>query len=128
MDNVGCAILIYGSYMATNREYRNLDNLTAPIAATYPARPVARRTPIYEDITFSNITATVQSGRRAGLIWGLPEAPVQNVLLDKVKITADKPFGIYDAKNVRFVDSQITTPDGVDAISSTNAQIATDSP
>jgi hypothetical protein len=50
------------------------------------------------------------------------------VLLDKVNITADKPFGIYDAQNVRFVDSKITTPEGVDAISSTNAQIVTDSP
>jgi polygalacturonase len=123
MNNVGCAILIYGSYMSTNREYRDLDDLTAPIAASYPSRPVGRRTPIFGDITFSNIIATVQPGRRAGLIWGLPEAPVTNVLLDKVKITADKPFGIYDAQNVRLVDSQIVTPDGINQLSSTNAQI-----
>jgi polygalacturonase len=123
MNNVGCAILIYGSYMNTNRIYRNLNDLTADQAATYPARPVAARTPIYSDFIFSNITATVQSGRRAGLIWGLPEAPVTNVLLDKVKITADKPFGIYSAQNVRLVDCQIITPDGVNALSSTNAQV-----
>jgi polygalacturonase len=126
MNNVGCAILIYGSYMATNRDYRNLNDLTAPIAASYPARPVAARTPIYSNFVFSNITATVQSGRRAGLIWGLPEAPVNNVLLDKVKITADKPFGIYSAQNVRLVDTQIITPDGVSPLSSTNAQIVID--
>lgn len=127
MNNVGTAILIYGSYMSPNRQYRNLDNLTAAIAASYPASPVTRRTPIYGDITFSNITATVESGHRAGLIWGLPEAPVNNVLLDNVKITADKPFGIYDAKGVRLVDSQIITPGSVNALSSTNAQITIDS-
>ena len=57
--------------MATNRAYRALNGeLTPEIAATYPAAPVGRRTPIYRDITFSNITATVPAGRRAGLIWG----------------------------------------------------------
>ena len=123
MNNVGCAILIYGSYMATNRAYRNLNDLTAPIAVTYPSRPIAPRTPIYSNFIFSNITATVQSGRRAGLIWGLPEAPVTNVLLDKVKITADKPFGIYSAQNVRLVDCQIITPEGVAPLSYTNADV-----
>ncbi len=116
-------ILIYASYMATNREYRDLNNLTPAIAAGYPGAPVGRRTPIYRDITFSNITATAAAGRRAGLIWGLPEMNVTNVLLERVNITADKPFGIYDAQNVRLVDTKIITPDGVNPISSTNAQI-----
>ena len=123
MNNVGCAILIYGSYMSADRQYRDLNDLTAPIAASFPGAPVTMRTPIYGDITFSNITATLQPGRRAGLIWGLPEAPVANVLLDKVTITADKPFGIYDARNVRLVDSRIITPDGINLLSSTNAQV-----
>ncbi len=126
MTNVGIPILIYGTYMATNREYRNLDNLTAAIAVSYPEKPVVSRTPIYSDITFSNITATVQTGRRAGLIWGLPEAPVKNITLEKVKITADKPFGIYDAQNIRLVDSQFVTPEGVNALSTTNAQVVID--
>lgn len=124
MTNVGCPILIYASYMATNREYRNLNNLTPAIAASYPSNAVVSRTPIYRDIIFSNITATAQSGRRAGLIWGLPEMAVTNVLLQRVKITADKPFGIYDAQNVRLVDSEIITPEGVNQLSVTNAQIA----
>jgi polygalacturonase len=123
MTNVGCPILIYAEYMATNRAYRLLNNLTPAIAAGYPAAPVGRRTPAYAGITFSNITATAQSGRRAGLIWGLPEMAVTNVLLEQVNITADKPFGIYDAQGVRLVDCKIITPDGVNRISSTNAQI-----
>ena len=123
MTNVECPILIYGSYMATNRVYRDLNKLTPVVAATYPAQAITARTPIYGDITFSNITATVQSGHRAGLIWGLPEAPVTNVLLERVNIAADGPLGIYDARSVRLVDCQITTPDGINKLSSTNAQV-----
>ena len=123
MTNVGCPILIYAAYMAKEREYRNLNNLTPTIAASYPAAPVAERTPVYRNITFSNITATVQSGRRAGLIWGLPEMAVTNVLLQNVNITADKPFGVFNAQGVRLVNSKILTPDGVNKLSCTNAQI-----
>jgi polygalacturonase len=125
MTNVGCPILIYESYMAEGKEYRNLNNLTPEIAATYPAAPVGERTPVYRDFVFSNITATAQSGRRAGLIWGLPEMNVTNVLLEKVNITADKPFGIYFAQGVRLVNSKIFTPGGVNKLSCTNAQITT---
>ena len=123
MTNVECPILIYGSYMTTNRAYRALNDLTPAIAASYPTNEIVSRTPIYRDIIFSNITATVQSGRRAGLIWGLPEMAVTNVLLQRVNITADKPFGIYEAQNVRLVDSKIITPAGVNKLACTNAQM-----
>jgi hypothetical protein len=123
MTNVGCPILIYASYMATNREYRALDRLTPEIAATYPAAKITGRTPIYRDIIFSNLTATVPAGRRAGLIWGLPEMAVTNVLLQQVNITAERPFGIYEARGVRLVDSKITTPDGVNRLACTNAVV-----
>jgi polygalacturonase len=123
MTNVEIPILIYAAYMAKDPKYRKLNDLTAEIAAGYPAAPVGPRTPNYHDITFSHITATVAHGRRAGLIWGLPEAPVRNLLLEDVHITADKPFGIYDAKNVQFVKCNIVTPEGVNKLSTANAQI-----
>lgn len=123
MTNVNYPILIYASYAATNRQYRALTDVTPAIAASYPSNAVVSRTPIYRDITFSNITATTQSGRRAGLIWGLPEMNVSNVLLEKINITADKPFGIYDAQNVRLVNCKITTPEGVNKLSCANAQV-----
>ncbi len=123
MTNVGFPILIYGAYLATNREYRALQALTPEIAATYPAARVAALTPTYRDIVFSNITATAQRGRRAGLIWGLPEAAVSNVVLEDVTITADKPFGIYNAQAVRLANCKITTPEGVNQLSCTNAQV-----
>ncbi len=123
MTNVIFPILVYGTYNARDREYRDLTHLTADIASTYPSNAVESRTPIYSDILFSNITATVQPGGRAGLIWGLPEMNVSNVVLQQVNITADKPFGIYDARNVRLIDSKIVTPDGINKLSVTNAQI-----
>jgi polygalacturonase len=123
MTNVLYPILIYASYNATDPAYRALTDLTPAIAATYPSAPITATTPIYRDITFSNITATTAPGRRAGLIWGLPEAPVTNVLLENVHITADKPFGIYEVQNVRLVDTQIITPAGTNQLSTTNAQI-----
>ena len=123
MTNVGFPILIYASYMAKEKPFRDLVKLTPEIAASYPAAAVSDHTPAYRDFVFSNITATVRSGRRAGLIWGLPEVTVTNVLLQNVNITADKPFGIYNAQNVRVVNSKILTPDGVNKFSSTNAQV-----
>jgi hypothetical protein len=110
--------------MATNREYRDLNNLTPAIAATYPRREIVSTTPIYRDIVFSNITGTASSGHRAGLIWGRPEMNVSNVLLQNVTITADKPLGIYSAQNVRLVNTKIITPKSVEPIASTNSTIA----
>ncbi len=123
MTNVGCPILVYASYQARERQYRNLTKLTSEIAAQYPAAPVTSLTPIYRDIVFSNLTATVEPGGRAGLIWGLPEMAVTNVRLQNVNITADRPFGIYEAQGVRLVDCKITTPAGVNKLSCTNAQV-----
>lgn len=123
MTNVLCPVLIYGSYMATSREYRNLMNLTPAVAASYEPRPVTGSTPIYRDILFSNIVATVPAGGRAGLIWGLPEMPASNIVLQKITISASKAFGIYNAQNVRLVDSKIITPAGVDPWSVTNARV-----
>jgi polygalacturonase len=124
MTNVGMPILIYASYAATNREYRNLKELTPEIAGGYGAAPIGARTPIYRDLIFSNITAAVSPGNRAGLIWGLPEMNVTNVLFQNVNITADKPFGIFDARGVRLVNSKITTPEGINKLSVTNADFS----
>jgi polygalacturonase len=123
MTNVGCPILIYGAYVANEREYRNLNGLSPEVAATYPAAAITDHTPIYRNFMFSNITATAASGSRAGLVWGLPEMNVTNVLLHNVNLTADKPFGVFNAQGVKFVDCNIKTPEGVNQISSANANV-----
>jgi hypothetical protein len=79
-------------------------------AVKYPAAPVTDRTPMYRNLVFSNIIATASAGSRAGLIWGLPEIAVSNVFLQNVRITADKPFGVFNAQGVRMVNCEITYP------------------
>jgi polygalacturonase len=124
MTDVGCPILIYASYTEKDKQFRNLNNLTPEIAAKYPAAPIVETTPVYRDFVFSNIIATAAPGRRAGLIFGLPEMNVTNVLLQNVRIRADKPFGVFNARNVRLVDCQISTPAGVNKIAEANAAVA----
>ncbi|HEX3358205.1 MAG TPA: glycosyl hydrolase family 28 protein [Tepidisphaeraceae bacterium] len=123
MTNVGFPILIYGSYAANEREYRDLTNLTPAIATTYPSRPMSDRTPVFKDITFTNITATAAAGHRAGLIWGLPEAPASNIVLQNVSIKADKPMGIYSAQGVKLVGCKIVTPEGENKLSTVDAEV-----
>jgi polygalacturonase len=49
-------------------------------------QPVTRLTPHFHDITIENLTAT--GGASAGVIAGLPEAPIRGVVLRNVKISA----------------------------------------
>ena len=122
MTNVDIPILIYAAYEAPEKQYRDLTNLTPAIAIGYPAKPLGDRTPVFRDITFSDVIATAAKGSRAGLVWGLPEAPVINLVLQNVSITADKPFGIYNADHVRFENCKIVTPAGVNKLSVGNAR------
>lgn len=54
--------------------------------------PITRLTPFFHDITIENISS-VKSGT-AGVIVGLPEAPVKNVVLKNINITAEKGMTI----------------------------------
>ncbi len=126
MTNVGIPILIYAEYMAKEREYRNLQKITPEIAETYPSAAVTNLTPIYRNITFTNITATAEKGKRAGLIWGLPEAAISNIVLQNVTIQADNPFGIFFADNVQLVNCKITTKEGENKLALTHAKVSID--
>ena len=50
------------------------------------AQPVTRLTPRLHNITIENVTAT--GSRWAGVIVGLPEAPITGVVLRNVRISA----------------------------------------
>jgi polygalacturonase len=123
MTNVGIPILIYAAYNAKEREFRNLQKITPEIAGNYPPAAVSDSTPVYSNITFQDITATTQPGKRAGLIWGLPEAAVSNILLKNVNITADNPFGVFFAGDVQLTNCKIITPEGVNKLATTNARV-----
>ncbi|QNI37339.1 glycoside hydrolase family 28 protein [Edaphobacter albus] len=58
--------------------------------------PITRLTPFFHDITIENVNS-VKSGT-AGVIVGLPESPVKNVILKNVNITAEKGMTIAFAE------------------------------
>lgn len=126
MTNVGIPILIYATYMAKEKQFRDMKKLTPEIAATYPSATVTNLTPVYRNISFYDITATAEKGKRAGLIWGLPESAISNVLFQNVNIVADIPFGVFFADDVRFVNCKITTKEGINKLAITNAKVSID--
>ncbi|MGA8669433.1 MAG: glycoside hydrolase family 28 protein [Terracidiphilus sp.] len=66
-------------------------------------KPVTRLTPHFHDITLENVTAT--GSETAGVIVGLPEAPIAGVTLRNVNISADKgaTIGYADVTGDSFV-------------------------
>lgn len=125
MKNVGMPILIYAAYKTTynvpENPYQNLQTLTAANVLAYPKVAFCKSTPVYRNIVFENIRATVKKGGRAGLIWGLPESKVSNIILKNVRIDADLPFGIYFADNVMIKDCKVETDKGLNLFDLTNA-------
>ena len=59
----------------------------------------------------------------AGEIFGLLEAPVEDVVLTKVHIAAEKGMRIINAKGIRFVDCSIDVK-SAPAIEASNAEVA----
>ncbi len=59
-------------------------------------QPVTRLTPHFHDITIENLTATGSTS--AGVIAGLPEAPIRGVVLRNVKISAGSGLTISYAE------------------------------
>jgi polygalacturonase len=101
MKNVHPAFSIVGYYQyTTNDKYPENDSV----------RPVTATTPVFRDITISNVTATVTGD--AGVIVGLPESAVSNVVLENVHISAKTGLTIRNAKNVRFVNSTVSVREG----------------
>jgi len=74
-----------------------------------PAQPVTRLTPRLHDIKIENVTAT--GSRWAGVIVGLPEAPITGVILRNVRISAQYGMRIRYA-NVSGTGVVIKAVDG----------------
>ena len=65
-------------------------------------------TPIFRNITFSNITATSVSGYPAAIIWARTEMPATNIVFNRVNINASRPFEIYNASGVQLINSSVS--------------------
>jgi polygalacturonase len=82
--------------------------------ANDPAQAVTATTPIFKNITFTNVTAT--NCTSPGLIYGLPESLISNVTLTNVNISAPNAttgFKVYNARNIVWAgNSSITIKSG----------------
>ena len=123
MSNVNFPIAIY-AYYNTIQTPKTTINFTPTDAATNGPQPVIATTPIWQNITISNVTATTIGGNIAGIILGLPEAPASNITLCKVNLAAaTNTFCIYNATGIQFIDSQLATPSGTNTLTLYNAQV-----
>jgi polygalacturonase len=81
------------------------------IPATDTAQPVTSTTPKYKNITIKNLTAT--STKSAGVIVGLPESQIENVVLENVSIAAEQGgLEVRHAKGVTFKNVKVTAKKG----------------
>lgn len=78
--------------------------------ATEKAEPVNERTPFNQDIVIRNVTAT--NCPNAGIIRGLPEAPIERLTFSNVTLSARTGMKIYHAKTVQFENTEISVDEG----------------
>ena len=75
------------------------------------AQPVTAETPAFRNIRIKSLTAT--STKSAGVIIGLPESLVENVVLENVKISAETTgLTIRNARGVQLKNVQVTAKQG----------------
>ena len=77
-------------------------------------QPVGEGTPLFRDISLSNILA--RGAKVAGEILGLPEMPIQGVTLDNVRISGEKSFVIRHAKDIGFHRTRIEVKSGAPVV------------
>src|SRR5712691_8688786 len=93
MKNVGVAITINLFYFDKAGQKERKPKTVTPT------------TPIVRGVRISNIT--VEGAKTAGEIVGLPEMPIDNVLLDNVRVKANVGMTVQDAKNVQMRNVEI---------------------
>ena len=119
ITNVHFPIQIYSYY----NEIGTPSSITPTTAATEPVPLITNNlTPAYLNITFSNITATSVSGYPVGIIWARTEMPATNIIFNKVKVTGDRSFDLYNVRGAQFVDCNIKVSTGTPAFELFDAQ------
>ena len=114
------AIVIY-SYYGSGGQFGTPTGVSPYFASTQAVDVTT--VPVWRDITFSNVTATVASGGVPGIIWARMEVPATNLVFNRVNISGPKTFDVYSARGVQFIDCQITPPAGSNTFLIYNADV-----
>jgi polygalacturonase len=81
--------------------YRDNSGPTNPTAD--PGAADADHSPVWRNVTIQNLTATGGPAKGVvGMMWGLSEAPISNVALINVKISASRGLSLYHVHNLAF--------------------------
>lgn len=106
MKHVNPAITLTCYYMNNSAG----DKTQSAIPKEDTAQLLNNRTPVFRNISISNLTATCQ--KSAGIIIGLPESQIVNVVLENVRISSATGLIVENARNVRFKNVQVKTENG----------------
>ena len=108
MSNVNPAITLTCFY--ANNSSGDAAQPAAAAGALDEAMKVSEKIPTFRNIRISNLTATCP--KAAGLILGLPESCISDVVLKNVKISAGKGFTIANARGIRLENVAVTVTGG----------------
>ena len=106
MTNVDPAVTFTSYYMANSAK----DPVPKTVPESDRAQAVTKGTPVFRDIYIRNLTATCQ--RDAGIIVGLPESVISNVVFENVNISAVRGIKVENAKGIQFKNSHVTPDEG----------------
>jgi hypothetical protein len=108
ITNVNFPIQVYAYY----HWFGTPSGISPQIAASTNPAPFtisdSGGTPVYRNITFSNITGTTVGNYPAAIIWARTEAPATNIVFNKVNISATRPFEIYNVRGAQLTDCQVS--------------------
>jgi polygalacturonase len=106
MKNVNPAITLTCYYMNNSAG----DATQSSAAKADSAQLASTMTPVFRNIYISNVTATCP--KSAGVINGLPESEISNVVLENVRILSSTGLTIRNAEGVKLNNVQITVGQG----------------
>jgi hypothetical protein len=122
MTNVQYPILFYSYYNTGLPSDASADTTTTPSSTE----------PYWQNITITNLTSTTVStdsnygSSYCGVIWGLPEAPILNVSMTGVHLSAKYGFEINHARNVSFDSSSTLSAASTGRLISTRSSVSYD--
>jgi polygalacturonase len=106
MKNVDPAVTFTCKYMNNSKGDPNQPTNTQPAEVSSGSE----RLPVYRHILIQNLDATCPDN--AGTILGLTDSQIQDVVLQNVRISANKGFSVTDAAGIQFKDSTLTIREG----------------
>ena len=119
MTNVHFPIQIYAYYNLIGTP----SGISPNYAATQAVAAVTSYTPIYRNITFSNINATSVSGYPIGIVWARTEMPATNIVFNKVNVTGNRSFDLYNVNGAQFIDCNLKPSAASNTFALFNAQV-----